>query len=356
MVLVEVSPGELADKVSILKIKLENMTDEKKKENVRNELAVLSPHVTASIDELYTVNKVLWDVENEVRLCEKSEDFGPRFVRLARLVYVTNDRRAAIKREINRDSTIAEEKQYTEYADKKRPRIVVMTHMGLGDHIVCNGLIRHFAEKGYDVVTYVKHHYFKSVEYMYRDLGPTVTVVSTDGDQDAWNRSLTESNVIRTGIFCGPAWECTRPWCDAFYVNAGVDPKLLRDNFFMLRSRDREEDFYRRITAHIGADKYVVVHDDPSRYEKIHLETNLPIVHIGRGLFPIESDSLFDYCTLIERAQEYHGFDSSFAWIVELFRFRPKNKTFMHRYIRSYCSPGYEEFTQFEIISKGLAP
>jgi hypothetical protein len=355
MVLVEVSPGELADKVSILNIKLENITDEKKREHIQNELWVLSPHVKEPIDELYTVNKVLWDVENEIRLCEKNGDFGSNFVRLARLVYQTNDRRAEIKREINAHSTIAEEKQYTEYASKNRPRLVVMTHMGLGDHIVCNGMIRHFAET-YDVITYAKHHYFKSVEYMFRDLGSRVTVVSTEGDQDAWTRSLQEKNVVRTGIFCGPSWECTKPWCNAFYINAGLDPKLLRDNFFMLRSRDREEAFYRKVIAHIGTDKYIVVHDDPSRYEPITVQTDLPVVRIGRGLFPIESDSLFDYCMLIERAQEYHGFDSSFAWIVELFRFRPKKTTFLHRYIRTYCSPGYEEFTQFEIISKGLSP
>ena len=353
MVLIEVSPGDVADRVSILKIKAEYFTDDKKREHVANELALLEPHLTAPIDELYKVNKIIWDVENEIRLCETRGDFDPTFVHLARLVYHTNDRRAAIKRVINENSTIAEEKQYTEYKSKKRNRMAVMTHMGLGDHLVCNGMIRHFA-KTYDVVTYVKKQYVESVRDMFRDLGPALTITPVDDDKDAWNKALYEHMVVRTGIFTGRQdWDTVKPWCDAFYANAHLSPKMLRDEFFMLRSRDREEFFYRRVIDQLGTDRYVVVHDDPSRYAPITVKTDLPIVRIGRGLFPVESDTIFDYCTLIERAQEYHGYDSSFAWLVELFRLRPKPKTFLHRHIRAQCSAGFEEFTQFEIISQG---
>jgi len=353
MVLIDVSPGEIADKVSILKIKSEYITDEKKLENIRNELVMLEPHVAVPLDELYRVNKLLWDIENEIRLFEKRSDFGPEFVRLARLVYITNDTRARLKREINSQSSIAEEKQYADYAHGEKPRLVVMTHMGLGDHFVCNGLIRHFA-KTYSVVTYVKKHYAESVCDLFRDIH--VTIIPVDGDDDAWTRSLNESNVIRTGIFYGPRWNVVEPWCDSFYVNAGVNPIALREEFFVLRSRDREKAFYRKIVSHIGTNKYVVVHDDPSRFDPIRITTQLPIIRIGRGLFPIESNTIFDYCELIARAEEYHGFDSSFAWLIELLQLRPKVSTFMHRYIKGKISPGYEEFTQFFIISHGTPP
>lgn len=345
----EFSPGDLADRLSILAIKKEYITDPKKLENVQREYRMMAPLVTHPIDDLKEVNSVIWDVENEIRLCEKRGDFGPTFVRLARLVYHTNDRRAAIKRAINEGSPIAEEKQYTEYIETNRPRLAILTHMGLGDHLICNGMIRHHAKTS-DVVTYAKHHNAKNVRDMFRDLGSAVTVISVDGDHDAWNKMATESSAIRTGLFTGPNWQVAKPWCDSFYVHAGVNPSALRDEFFMLRSRDREEAFYRKVVAHLGTDKYVVVHDDPSRYTPIIIKTSLPIVRIGRELFPIESDTIFDYCTLVERAQQYHGYDSSFAWIVELLQLRPKSSTFLHRYIREQCSPGYEEFTQFSIL------
>jgi tetratricopeptide (TPR) repeat protein len=116
--------GELIDKIAILNIKARRIADPDKLVNVRRELALL----TAKLDEtgidrdnlspleaeLAAVNEKLWDVEDGIRLCEKAGDFGQRFVALARAVYVTNDRRAAIKREINRrcNSAIVEEKHY----------------------------------------------------------------------------------------------------------------------------------------------------------------------------------------------------------------------------------------------------
>jgi hypothetical protein len=126
----------------------------------------------------------------------------------------------------------------------------------------------------------------------------------------------------------------------------------MRSEFFVLRSRDCEERMYRQMIEHIGTDKYIVVHDDPERYTSIPIDTNLPIIRIGRGQFPIESTNIFDYCTLIERAVEYHGFDSSFMWLVELMKLRPKETTFLHR-IRPAVDPGYDEF---EMTSNGTFP
>ena len=116
--------GELLDKIAILKIKERRIDDSDKVANVRRELALLTAKLgevgidrdaLSSLDaELAAVNEKLWDVEDEIRLCDKAGDFGERFVALARAVYVTNDRRAAIKREINRrcNSAVVEEKHY----------------------------------------------------------------------------------------------------------------------------------------------------------------------------------------------------------------------------------------------------
>ena len=124
---VEVSPGEMIDKITILEIKAERMTDTAKLANVRAELDSLtadrdtaipaSTELEAFTSALKKVNETLWDIEDEIRACERAKDFGPRFVELARSVYVNNDERAAIKRRINDllGATIVEEKSYQPY-------------------------------------------------------------------------------------------------------------------------------------------------------------------------------------------------------------------------------------------------
>jgi Family of unknown function (DUF6165) len=123
-ILVEIGAGELIDKITILQIKAERMTDAAKLANVRHELGVLdqarAAHLAPSTEgarletDLRTVNAALWDIEDAIRECEAAGDFGPRFIELARAVYKTNDRRAALKKEINllTGASIVEEKSY----------------------------------------------------------------------------------------------------------------------------------------------------------------------------------------------------------------------------------------------------
>jgi hypothetical protein len=124
---IPVSTGELVDKVTILEIKSERIADEVKLANVRRDLAGLSVHLVplamahppleALKARLREINETLWDVEDDIRDCERRKDFGPRFVELARSVYRTNDRRAALKREVDllTASDILEEKSYAAY-------------------------------------------------------------------------------------------------------------------------------------------------------------------------------------------------------------------------------------------------
>lgn len=126
-IVLQVSPGELIDKLTILEIKLARINDPEKRANVLVELALvrdacaraLPPlrELTELQTKLARVNEALWDIEDDLRERERALDFGERFVALARSVYMSNDRRAAIKREINRllDSAIIEEKLYASY-------------------------------------------------------------------------------------------------------------------------------------------------------------------------------------------------------------------------------------------------
>lgn len=126
-ILVPISPGEMLDKITILRIKAARMSDPMKVANVRHELGLLeqtwkdsgAAGVNIGNEEanLTMVNEKLWVIEDEIREEERAKRFGEKFIELARAVYFTNDERAAIKKRINTlmGSTIVEEKSYKTY-------------------------------------------------------------------------------------------------------------------------------------------------------------------------------------------------------------------------------------------------
>ena len=123
-ILTEISAGELLDKISILEIKLDNIKDQKKLEEVKKEYKSLdetkkinikiTQDLQKLINELKKTNNELWHIEDRKRLCEKNKDFGSEFIELARNVYINNDKRAKIKSAINNllGSNIREVKSY----------------------------------------------------------------------------------------------------------------------------------------------------------------------------------------------------------------------------------------------------
>jgi hypothetical protein len=124
---VPISPGELLDKITILRIKAARMTDAAKVANVKHELALLEKtwkdsgaadaNLGSEEANLTRVNEKLWVIEDEIRDEERARRFGDKFIELARAVYFTNDERAAIKKRVNTllGSTIVEEKSYKQY-------------------------------------------------------------------------------------------------------------------------------------------------------------------------------------------------------------------------------------------------
>ena len=126
-ILVEVSVGELFDKISILEIKKEKIKDSEKLKFINNEHQILKKQLDNNVksDEnieklfksLKEINSKLWIIEDDKRLCEKKSDFGDKFIKLSRDIHFLNDDRAKIKLEINKQtkSKIKEIKEYTEY-------------------------------------------------------------------------------------------------------------------------------------------------------------------------------------------------------------------------------------------------
>ena len=125
---VEVSNGELLDKLTILELKMSNISDEKKLINVEKEYNELNPlakllfekfkeELLIKYKELSLINSQLWKIEDDIRECEKNKNFGEKFVELARAVYFTNDKRSEVKKQINilTGSGFIEEKSYEDY-------------------------------------------------------------------------------------------------------------------------------------------------------------------------------------------------------------------------------------------------
>jgi hypothetical protein len=125
---VEVSNGELLDKLSILELKMSNISDQKKLVNIKKEHNELDPlakelfnkyglDLETLYNNLCAINSQLWVIEDDIRECERNKNFGDQFVQLARAVYFTNDKRSDIKKSINllTDSGFVEEKSYEDY-------------------------------------------------------------------------------------------------------------------------------------------------------------------------------------------------------------------------------------------------
>ena len=124
---VEVSPGELIDKITILEIKLERISEAVKQRNVKAEWETLTAAHDAAIEpldklerltaDLKQINERLWEIEDDIRECERDKNFGDKFIELARGVYLNNDRRSRVKHQINKllGSNLIEEKSYAAY-------------------------------------------------------------------------------------------------------------------------------------------------------------------------------------------------------------------------------------------------
>jgi Family of unknown function (DUF6165) len=125
---VQISWGELLDRITILEIKVQRLNSQAATEKIRCELAALGstamillseqPHLIALKEQLKSVNEVLWDIEDKIRAKEAAKSFDQQFIELARSVYINNDKRGDLKRQINAllNSDFAETKQYTSYS------------------------------------------------------------------------------------------------------------------------------------------------------------------------------------------------------------------------------------------------
>ena len=216
-----------------------------------------------------------------------------------------------------------------------------MCHLGLGDHIICNGMVMELLNRYREIVLPVKHHNNSSVSRMFSGLSVSTLPVSSDEEARA-SADLYEKwewEVIRTGIFGDGFLDGTNNFALSFYQQADVDFDCSWSSFRLHRDPQLEEGLFNKLGAPM---RYIFVHDDPSRGLSIDVDlinSELPILRPDKSL----GSTISEYSSVLENAEEIHCIDSSFANLVDRINLTQTKKIVIHRYSRLLSEDGNQE-------------
>jgi hypothetical protein len=221
-------------------------------------------------------------------------------------------------------------------------------HLGLGDHIICNGLVRCMINPNEKYTMFVKEHNLDSVRFMYKDLKNLTFLV---GDDDfAKNfihvNNISKENLIIAGFGRHPN---SKEFDDSFYLQNNIDFNSRWSNFKCERDYESEKTIFNKFGVKEG--EYVFIHDDKSRGYEIDesyvINKDLPIIRPVIGY----TKNSFDYCYLMQHSKESHFMDSSFRLIFDSFQLR-NNDLFFHLNLKNNINRGYKPHSKlnFTII------
>lgn len=205
--------------------------------------------------------------------------------------------------------------------------MIIYHHLGLGDHIICNGLVRHFAEA--DQVTLLcKYHNAKNIKFMYRD-HPNITVYDILNDEEAnqFCNIQTQNNidVLRIGFAVGGKryYDCL--WDENFYKNAYIDFDLSWSKFVVVPDEKESLQTYKKLNP--TNEDYIFIHSTDStntdRIDYSIIDSRIKVIKTDSSI------SFFDYYGIIQNAKEIHCIDSSFKHLVD--RIPTTGKLFYHK-------------------------
>lgn len=215
--------------------------------------------------------------------------------------------------------------------------IILYHHLGLGDHIMCHGIVREYCKKYEKVVIFSWPHNYPSVSFMFRDL--TNLTIIKGGDDDAMeyiqkNASLPENlKYDEVKIIGFKNLNSTNGMTleEQFYKFAGIPLYKKWDSFFIKRDFEKEEETFKK-AAPVG--DYAFIHEDiPRGYgiKKELIDKNCTLLTVERSI----SENIIDYCTIIEKAKEIHVIDSSLMFLIDCLPYKnPNQKLVIHRYAR----------------------
>jgi hypothetical protein len=215
--------------------------------------------------------------------------------------------------------------------------LVIIHHIGLGDHLMLNGMVRHLCvQRKVAVIVLLNHK--ESVEFMYRD-NQNIEVFAFEDVQknlrsilfNFQNRGYCilplatyaiEDNVLKALAHGNNPYST---WAHAPYFQAKVNPEYMRTKFYVFRDRERERNLMKKLNL-VGKD-YIFVHNEPDRHAPNVVESKYEVFNPNTKETPF---NVFDYLGVLENAKEIHCINSAWAWVVELFRIGSKETNFMN--------------------------
>lgn len=203
--------------------------------------------------------------------------------------------------------------------------MIIYHHLGLGDHIICNGLVRHFAEAG-EVTVLCKYRNAKNIKFMYRD-NPNIIIHEVLADEEANEFCVSQKNndVLRIGFAVGGKryYDCL--WDENFYKNAYIDFDYSWSKFIVVPDEEESLQTYKKLNP--KNEDYIFIHSiDSTNTDRINYSI------IDNSIKVIKTDSsipFFDYYYIIQNAKEIHCIDSSFKHLVD--RISTTGKLFYHK-------------------------
>ena len=210
----------------------------------------------------------------------------------------------------------------------------VYHHLGLGDHIICNGMIRHFCELYNQITLFCYSHYANNVRYMFRDL-ENLTIIDFKNEQEI-NLYIVINNIkddlIKIGFENLQQHLTYTTFDKAFYILANLDFDIRFSKFYFERDYEKENILFKELNP--KDEKYIFIHDDEDRGFNINVNSNYKIIKNNKNF------GIFDYIKLLENAEEIHFMQSSFKDLINSYKII-KPKLYQHNYVRNYPSSIY---------------
>ena len=238
-----------------------------------------------------------------------------------------------------------------------KPELVILPHPGIGDLMSANGIIRHYVQN-HNVIIGVRIDNIKNALFMFRDL-TNLRIFAGRDDEELRHIATTKlSNIPRIGLGYFNGDDCRGPFphgnfLKIFYKDANLEFGDMYSKFFVLRDVQCEQALYDAMVKHLGTDKYIIIHDDLARGyyiddSLVDCPNGVAKLYIGRNRCPIQGETIFDYRMVLEKCIAFHGFNSCFPVMIDLWNI-PVEKKFLHLYPRptpsnfaaEYHKPGW---------------